>query len=59
MKYVTTVGLFLTAAALFVMGGVIFPPFLFGLFLLGLVAVHAGLEDRTVRRHNPAMNLRR
>jgi hypothetical protein len=51
--------LFLTIAALVVMGGVIFAPFLFGLFLLALVGVLGGLKDRAVRQHNPAMNPRR
>jgi hypothetical protein len=59
MKYLALMALFLTIAALVVMGGVIFAPFLFGLFLLALVGVLGGLKDRTVRQHNPAMNPRR
>jgi uncharacterized protein (DUF58 family) len=59
MKYLALMALFLTIAALVVMGGVIFVPFLFGLFLLALVGVLGGLKDRTVRQHNPAMNPRR
>jgi hypothetical protein len=59
MKFLTVVALFLTVASLFLIGGVIFAPFLFGLFLLALVGVLAGLKDRTVRQHNPAMNPRR
>ena len=31
----------------------------FPLFLLALVAVLSGLEDRTVRQYNPSMNSRR
>jgi hypothetical protein len=58
---VATVSLFLTAASLLAapVGGVIFTPFLFGLFLLALVGVFSGLENRTVRRYNPPMNPRR
>jgi hypothetical protein len=45
----------LTYASLIVIGGVILALFLFfPLFLLGLVGVLAGLEDRTVQQHNPA-----
>jgi hypothetical protein len=59
MKYVAVAALFLTVATLPVMGGVLFALFLFGLVLLALVGVLAGVEDRTVRQHNPAMNPRR
>jgi hypothetical protein len=49
--------LLLTAASLPVVGGVPFALFLFfPLFLLGLLAVIAGLEKRTVRQHNPSMS---
>jgi hypothetical protein len=48
-----------TFASLLVIGGVVFALFLFGpLFLLALVGVLAGLEDRAVRQHNPSMNPR-
>ena len=59
MKYLAAAALFLTVAALPVVGGVLFALFLFGLFLLALVGVLAGLEDRTVCQHNPEMNSRR
>ncbi len=59
LKFLTAATLFLTAAVLLPMGGVIFAPFLFGLFLLSLVGVLGGLADRSVRQHNPATNPRR
>jgi hypothetical protein len=37
-------------------GGVVFAMFSFGLFLLAMLGVFAGIEDRTVRQHNPSMN---
>ena len=54
----TAIGaLLLTAASLPIVGGVLFALFLFfPLFLLGLVAVLAGLEDRTVREHSNSMS---
>ena len=39
-------------------GGVLFAMVFFGLFLLALVGVLGGLEDRTVRQHNPSLNPR-
>jgi hypothetical protein len=59
MKYVVVAALLVTVATLPVVGGVLFGLFLFGLVLLALVGVLAGLEDRTVHQHNPAMNPRR
>jgi hypothetical protein len=59
LKFLTAATLFLTAAVLLPMGGVIFAPFLFGLFLLSLVGVLGGLKNRSVRQHNPATNPRR
>jgi hypothetical protein len=51
------VALLLTVATLAVVGGVAFALFLFfPLFLLALVTVIAGLEDHTVRQHNPSMS---
>jgi hypothetical protein len=50
--------LFLAAALLPVLGAVFFAMVLFALFLLALVGVLGGLEDRTVRQHNPSMNPR-
>jgi Sec-independent protein secretion pathway component TatC len=59
MALVTDVFLFLTAASLLVVGGAVFALFLFfPLFLLGLLGVMAGLEDRTVRQHDPSMSRR-
>jgi hypothetical protein len=50
----------LTAVALLpVPGGVLFSPFLFGLFLLCLVGVLAGLPDRRVRQRQPVLDPRR
>ena len=55
---VAAVSLFLTAASLLAApaGGVVFTPFLFGLFLLALLGVFGGLEDRRVRQHNPVLD---
>jgi hypothetical protein len=39
-----------------VIGGDPFVLFLFELFLLALVGIRGGLEDRTVRQHDPAMD---
>ena len=49
LKILTPVTLFLTVAVLLPMGGVIFAPFLFGLFLLSLVGVLGGLKNRSPR----------
>ena len=58
---VATGSLFLTAASLLAAraGGVIFTPFLFGLFLLALVGVFSGVENRAVREHNPLLDGKR
>jgi hypothetical protein len=54
MGFLAVAGLLLAYASLLVIGGVILALFLFfPLFLLGLVGVLAGLEDRTVQQHNP------
>jgi hypothetical protein len=54
---VTVISLLLTAASLMVIGGAVFALLLFfPLFLLALLGVFAGLEDRTVRQHNPSMD---
>ena len=55
---VAVVSLILTVAFIPVVGGVIFSMVFFGLFLLALVGVVGGVEDRTVRQHNPSMNPR-
>jgi hypothetical protein len=49
--------LFLAAASLIAVGGALFSLLLFfPAFLLALAAVLGGLENRTVRQHNPAMD---
>jgi hypothetical protein len=54
---VAAVSLFLTVASLLAIPvGAIFAPFLFGLFLLALVGVFGGLEDRTVRQQKPVLD---
>jgi hypothetical protein len=53
---VAIVSLLLTVALLPVPGGVIFAPFTFGLFLLSLVGVLSGLDDRRVRQRNPRVD---
>jgi len=54
---VADVSLILTAGSLLVIGGAILALFLFfPLFLLALVGVLAGLDDRTVRQADPSMN---
>jgi hypothetical protein len=59
MKFLAVATLLLTVAALAVLGGALFAPFLFGLFLLALVGVLGGLKDRTVRQHNTVLDPRR
>jgi hypothetical protein len=58
MKYVAVAALFLTVAALPVVGGVLFAAVFFGLFLFAHVGVLAELEDRTVRQHDPVLDPR-
>lgn len=53
---VAVASLFLTVAFIPVVGGVLFAIVFFGLFLLALVGVLGGLEDRTVRRRDPSLN---
>jgi hypothetical protein len=54
---VADIALFLTVGSLLLIGGAILALFLFfPLFLLALVGVLAGLDDRTVPQRNPAMN---
>jgi hypothetical protein len=59
MKYLAVPALFLSVAALPLIGGVVFAACLFGLFLLALVGVLGGLEDRTVRQHDPVLDPKR
>jgi hypothetical protein len=53
--------LFLTAASLVaaIAGGVIFMPFLLGLWLLAVLGVFGGVEDRRVRQHDPVLDGKR
>jgi hypothetical protein len=50
---VAAASLFFTVALLAVPGGVLFAMFTFGLFMLALTGVFAGLEDRTVLERKP------
>jgi hypothetical protein len=60
MKYLAVAALFLTVATIPIVGGAALALFLFGpLFLLALVGVLAGLENRMVRQHEPALDPRR
>jgi hypothetical protein len=56
---VAVVTLLISVAMLVVPGGVLFAPFLVGLSLLALVGVLARHADRSVPRHDPAMQGRR
>ena len=53
---VAVVSLFGTVAFVPVVGGILFAMVLFVLFLGGLVGVLAGIEDRTVRQHEPVLD---
>jgi hypothetical protein len=44
------------AATVPLLGAVLFAFVLFGLFLLALVAVLSGVEERTVEQHDPALD---
>jgi hypothetical protein len=56
-SFVAVTSLFQAVALFVVIGGAIFGLVLFfPLFLLALVGVLAGLEDRTVHQHNPSMD---
>jgi hypothetical protein len=59
MKYLAVAALLLTVATAPVVGAALFTVLLFGLFLLALVGVLGGLEDRTVRQHDPVLDPRR
>jgi hypothetical protein len=59
MRLLAVAALFLAVVSLMVVGGVVFAAFLFfPLFLLALVGVLAGLQDRTVRQHDPTPDAR-
>jgi hypothetical protein len=51
--------LFLAVAFVPVVGAALIVLLLFGVFLLALVGVFSGLENRTVRQHEPVLDGRR
>jgi hypothetical protein len=51
--------LFLAVAFVPVIGAALIVLLLFGVFLLALVGVFSGLENRTVRQHEPVLDGRR
>jgi hypothetical protein len=53
---VAVMSLFLAVALVPVVGGILFTMLLFGLFLLALVGVLAGLDDRSVPQHDPVLD---
>ena len=59
MKFVAAAALVLTVITLPIVGAVMFALVAFGLFLLALVGVLSGLEDRTVRPHDVVLDGRR
>jgi hypothetical protein len=56
--FVAVASLLVTVALLPLPGGVLFAMFSFGLFLLALGGVFAGLENRTVRQHDASTDPR-
>jgi hypothetical protein len=59
MNALIAVGSLVALVALLVApGGVLLAPFVFGVFLLALTGVLGGLQDHTVRQHNPKMDPR-
>jgi len=59
MSALIAVGSLVVLVALLIApGGVLLAPFVFGVFLLALAGVLGGLNDHTVRQHNPKMNPR-
>ena len=56
--FVAVASLLVTVALLPLPGGVLFAMFSFGLFLLALGGVFAGLENRTVRQHDASTDAR-
>jgi hypothetical protein len=55
---VTFVSLLLAVALVPVIGGLVFAAVFLGMFLLGLVGVLRGVENRAVRQRTPTMNPR-
>jgi hypothetical protein len=56
---VAVASLFMAIAFVPVIGAALIVLLLFGVFLLALVGVFSGLEDRTVRQHDPVLDGRR
>ena len=57
MRLAAVAALFLGVTSLLVLGGAVFGLFLFfPLFVLALVGVLSGLENRTVQQHDPSMD---
>jgi TRAP-type C4-dicarboxylate transport system permease small subunit len=57
---IAVASLALTVASLLAIPvGVVFAPFLFGLFLLALVGLLGGVDNRTVRQHDPQLDSER
>ena len=56
MTCVAMAALFLAVATLLPAGGVLFTPFLLGLFLLALVGVFTRHSDRRVSRQDPTLD---
>jgi hypothetical protein len=56
MKFLAVAALFLGVALLPVWGGVVLALVPLGLFLLALVGVLGGLDDRTVQQHEPVLD---
>jgi len=54
--FVAVMSLFAAVALVPVVGGVLLALPLIGLVVLGLVGVLSGVEDRTVRQHDPSMD---
>ena len=56
---IAVASLFLAVAFVPVVGAALIVLLLFGVFLLALVGVFSGLDNRTVRQHDPALDGRR
>lgn len=58
-SFVAVGSLFLAVAFVPVIGAALIVLLLFGVFLLALVGVFSGMDDRTVRQHDPVLDGRR
>ena len=56
MTYLAITALLLAVVSLLMIGGALFAPILFGLFLLALVGVLARHTDRSVRQRDATMD---